>query len=182
MRGRTLYLKLAERSYDNAVQHFHDARALRRRGSRGHACSLAILSIEEAAKAFLWKLAGEGVYRIVTKKPNGISTYSKGQLFDHRFKHAIVARLVYQGILSQPVQRVMAKTRRKAFSRRQVELMLWDLLHEKGMQQIRLRQGGRAIDSMKHIFDLQYLAIGRRYGSHDLSGVPPPPLPLPTLP
>ena len=29
---------------------------------------------------------------------------------------------------------------------------------------------------------LQYLVIGRRCGSHDLSGVPPPPLPLPTLP
>lgn len=154
MRGRTLYLRLAERCYDNAVEHFHDARALRKKGSRGHACSLAILSIEESAKAFLYKLASEGVYRIVSKRPNGVSTYSETQLFDHKFKHTIVARLVYQGILSGPVQRVLAKTRSETFSRRQVELMLWDLLHEQEMQSIALKSNRRALRSVQHIFEL----------------------------
>jgi AbiV family abortive infection protein len=154
MRGRHLYLHLAEKCYANAVVHFHDARALRRRGSRGHACSLAVLSVEESAKAVLYKLAGEGVYRIVSKKPNGISTYSESQLFDHKFKHAIVARLIYQGILSWPVQRVLAKTRKKTFTRRQVEPMLLDLLHEQEMQSIALRSNDRAFGSVKHIFEL----------------------------
>jgi AbiV family abortive infection protein len=154
VRGRKLYLRLAQASFENAVEHFNDAKSLRRRGSRGHACSLAILSIEEAAKAFLYKLAGEGVYRIVAKRPNSISTYSETQLFDHKFKHAIMARLLFSGLLYSPIRRVLAKTRRTSFSRKQVELMMADLLHEQEMLNIRLHAGGQGIDRVKQVFGI----------------------------
>jgi AbiV family abortive infection protein len=152
MRGRKLYLRLAGACLENAVDHFKDAEALRKRGSRGHAYSHAVLSIEEAAKAYLFKLAGEGVYRIVSKSPNGISTYSEKQLFDHRFKHSLVARLVVQGLLFAPVHRVLSKTRAKSFSRQRVEAMLGDLLHEQELQQIRMRTGGHAAKAVASLF------------------------------
>ncbi|MGC2359379.1 MAG: AbiV family abortive infection protein [Thermoplasmata archaeon] len=152
MRGRKLYLNLAEACLGNAKDHFNDAKALRKRGSRGHAYSHAILSIEEAAKAYLYKLAGEGVFRIVSKNPNGISTYSEKQLFDHKFKHSLIARIVVQGILYAPVHRVLAKSKAKSFSRRRVEAMLGDLLHEQGLQQIRLQSGGQAARAVASLF------------------------------
>jgi AbiV len=114
---------------------------------------LVVLSIEEAAKAYLYKLAGEGVYRIVSKKPNGLSTYSETQLFDHKFKHAIVSRLVVQAILLAPVGKVLSKTRRDHFTRKQVEAMLQDLLHEQELMQIRLRPGGKAAAEIRRVFE-----------------------------
>lgn len=152
MRGRKLYLELAEASFDNAVKHYNDARALKKRGSRGHACALAVLSLEEAAKAYLYKLAGEGVYRIVSKEPNNISTFSESQLFDHKFKHGIIARLLVETLQSVPVRRVLSKTRKRRFTRAQVERMLADLLHEQAMQQIELRKGGKRVESVSKVF------------------------------
>ena len=153
MHGRKLYLRLAEASYDNSREFLRDSESLRRRGSRGHAYSLLVLSIEEAAKAYLYKLAGEGVYRIVAKRPNEVSTYSEDQLFDHKFKHGIVARLVVQAIALSPVGKVLSKTRRTQFSRGQVEAMLADLLHEQELMQIRLRPGGRAGTEVRRVFE-----------------------------
>lgn len=138
---------------ENSLELYRGAESLRRRGSRGHAYSLLVLSIEEAAKAYLYKLAGEGVYRIVTKRPNGISTYSEDRLFDHKFKHAIIARLVVQAILYSPVGMVLSKTRRTHFTRKQVEAMLADLLHEQELMQIRLRPGGRAGVEIRRVFE-----------------------------
>ncbi len=152
MRGRKLYRALADACLENAVDHFKDAEALRKRGRRGHAYSHAVLCIEEAAKAYLYKLAGEGVYRIVSKNPNAISTYSEKQLFDHRFKHTIIARIVVQSILYAPVHRVLAKTRAERFSRRKVEGMLVDLLHEQELQQIRMRSGGQGAAVVARVF------------------------------
>jgi AbiV family abortive infection protein len=151
--GRKLYLRLAEASYENSREFLRDAESLRRRGSRGHAYSLLVLSIEEAAKAYLYKLAGEGVYRIVAKKPNEVSTYSEAQLFDHKFKHRVVARLFVQAIALAPVGKVLAKTRQTHFSRREVEAMLADLLHEQQLMQIRLRPGGRADIEVRRVFE-----------------------------
>ncbi len=153
MQGRKLYLQLAEASFENSLELLRDAESLRRRGSRGHAYSLLVLSIEEAAKAYLYKLAGEGVYRIVAKKPNGVSTYSETKLFDHKFKHAIIARLVVVAILYSPVGKVLSKTRRTHFTRKQVEAMLADLLHEQELMQIRLRPSGRAGAEIQRVFE-----------------------------
>lgn len=152
MRGRALYLRLAAACLENAADHLNGARALRKRGSRGHAYSHAVLSIEESAKAYLYWLAGRGVYRIVTRNPNGISTYSEKQLFDHKFKHSIVARIVVQAILYAPVSRVLSKTRAKTFSREQVEAMLGDLIHEQELQQIRMQSGSREAKEVARLF------------------------------
>lgn len=154
MRGRELYLELGKESFHNALQHHHDARALKRRGSRGHACALAILSLEEAAKAYLYKLAGEGVYRIVGRKPNNISTFSESQLFDHKFKHGIITRLLIESIQAMPIHRVLSKTRKKSFTRAQVQRLLADLLHEQALQQIELQRDGRGSSSLKKVFGL----------------------------
>jgi AbiV family abortive infection protein len=171
VQGRKLYLQLAEASFENSLEFLRDAENLRRRGSRGHAYSLVVLSIEEAAKAYLYKLAGEGVYRIVTKKPNGVSTYSETQLFDHKFKHAIIARLVVQAIHLSPVGKVLSKTRRTHFTRKQVEAMLADLLHEQELMQIRLRPSGRAGVEIRRVFETLEKANHRKnsgfYVGHD---------------
>jgi AbiV family abortive infection protein len=165
VRGRPLYLRLAGAALQNAIDHFNDARALRKRGSRGHALSLSVLSIEEAAKAYLYKLAGEGVFRIVSGRPNGISTFSERQLLDHKFKHAIVARIVVQGLLYTPVYRVLSKTRAKTFTRDTVESMLGDLLHEQEMLQIRMRPGGPAAEAFSRIFKtLERADAGKNLG------------------
>lgn len=173
MRGRRLYLAIAEASFENAVAHFKDSVALRKRGSRGHACSLAILSIEESARALSYKLAGEGVYRIVAKKPDGLSAYSESQLTDHKFRHGLIARLVYQGIVTSPIQRVLPKGMRGPFSRKQVELLTVKLFHEPEMLQIKLRTGGRAVAAVNRMFEIlghlnewknAGLYVGRRGG------------------
>src|SRR2546422_2525101 len=76
--GRALYQRIADASSANARQLVRDAERLASAGSRGHASSLAILSIEESAKAIVYYLAAQGVYRIVKKKPNYVTTYRKG--------------------------------------------------------------------------------------------------------
>jgi|GEM_PF-4770820 len=114
---------------------------------------MLVLSIEEAAKAYLYKLAAEGVYRIVAKKPNGVSTYSETQLFDHKFKHEIIARLIVQAILLSPLAKVLSKTRRTQFTRKEVEGMLADLLHEQQLMQIRLRPGGGPEKEIRRVFE-----------------------------
>jgi AbiV family abortive infection protein len=154
MKGRRLYLELADQSLVNSGEYLVDARILKSRGSRGHAVALSILSIEESAKAYLYKLAGEGVFRIVKRNPNGISTFSETQLLDHKFKHATIAKLLWQGLWYAPVTRVMAKTRRATFSRGQVERMLGDLLHEQELVNIELSTPGRKSSAIRKLFTI----------------------------
>jgi hypothetical protein len=45
MRGRKLYLTLAEAIFENFLELLLDAECLRKRGSRGHAYALLVLSI-----------------------------------------------------------------------------------------------------------------------------------------
>ena len=153
VRGRQLYGELAERSASNAREFLRDSARLRKGGSRGHSCALSILAIEEAAKGYLYKLAAEGVYRIVSRGPNNISTFSESQLFDHKFKHAVVARLLVGQVNYYPARRVLEGVRRKSFTRKQVELVVARVLHEQQLQSIRLRPGGKAAESLKKVFE-----------------------------
>src|SRR2546422_11206855 len=93
--GRALYQRIADASSANARQLVRDAERLASAGSRGHASSLAILSIEEPAKAIVYYLAAQVVYRIVKKKPNYAPTYRKEDLLQHRDRHALGPNLLH---------------------------------------------------------------------------------------
>ena len=66
----------------------------------------------------------------------------------------MVARLLRVQIEFSPIPRVLSNTRRKSFTRDQVEMMLADLLHEQEFQRIRFRVGGRSVKSVADLFQL----------------------------
>lgn len=124
MRGHRLYRALAEASLTNARKLRLDARAVQRRGSAGHACSLSILAIEESAKAIIYKQAADGVIRFVKKNANGVTTYSEDDLKIHKYKHATIANLIGEAVSFAPLQQTLAETRKATFSRGEVERLL----------------------------------------------------------
>ena len=162
MRGRKLYLAIASASFENALEFVRDAEALRRRGSRGHSYSLVVLGIEEAAKSYTYKLAGEGIFRIVSRKPNGVTSFSEDQLSEHKFKHQLIARLVIQGLASAPVAKVLAKTRKAHFSRAEVARMLADVLHQQQLLGFELRPERPAGKQFRRLFETLEKANGRK--------------------
>lgn len=124
MRGHRLYRALAEASLTNARRLRLDAKALQKRGSRGHACSLSILAIEESAKGIIYKRAADGIIRFVKKNGNGVTTYSEDHLKVHKYKHATISNLIGEAISFAPLQQTLAETRKATFSRAEVERLL----------------------------------------------------------
>jgi AbiV family abortive infection protein len=151
MRGRQLYRHLAEEAAKNARRFKQDAGVLRRRGSAGHACSIAILAVEEASKAIVYKLAAEGIFRIVKKNPNNISTFSESSLLEHRFKHAMIARVLIGALEYGPFQSAMESTRKKNFTRGEVESLFRRVHAHQVLQAAELQSGGRASRELSQI-------------------------------
>jgi AbiV family abortive infection protein len=157
VRGRTLYLELAEAAAENARRLLLDARTLHRKGNRGHACALGILAIEEAAKALIYKQAAEGIVRFVQRKPNYVSTYSERDLLDHKFKHGSISRLLIGAIEYAPFQQTLSATRKQTFARSEVEALLRRAHTRQWIQRTELERGGRAARQLRAMFE----TIGR---------------------
>jgi AbiV family abortive infection protein len=144
MRGRRLYQAVAEASVENARLLINDGKALRRRGSVGHACALAILGMEEAAKALIYKQAAEGVIRLVRRDPNNLSTYSEKDLLNHKFKHGAITRLLIGSVEFAPFLQTLAESRKKVFSRDDVAVILRRAHTRQWLQRTELDRGGKA--------------------------------------
>jgi len=151
--GRALYQRVAEASASNARQFLRDAERLASTGSRGHASSLAILSIEESAKAIVFYLAAQGVFRIVKKKPNYVTTYRKEDLLDHRYKHALVSNLLSEAIFYAPFYAGLARIRRTTFSRDEVHEIIQRGVHAHKRARIEF-SAGRSAKEIKKLFQL----------------------------
>lgn len=173
MRGRRLYQKLAESAAKNAKGLLADANVLRRRGSAGHACSLAVLSIEESAKSIIYRQAALGVIRFVRRNPNNLSTYSEKDLVDHRFKHATIHRVLVAAIGYAPFHQALSSTRKKTFKRHEVESMFRQVHTRQVLLTAEVRGGGRAALELNKLFEVvaklnQYknsgLYVGRTEG------------------
>ncbi|MGA7846427.1 MAG: AbiV family abortive infection protein [Thermoplasmata archaeon] len=149
MRGRRLYQAVAEASAENARLLIEDGRALRRRGSVGHACALAILGMEEAAKALVYKQAAEGVIRLVRRNPNNLSTYSEKDLLNHKFKHGAITRLLIGSVEFAPFLQTLAASRKKVFSREDVVVILRRAHTRQWLQKTELERGGQAAKELQ---------------------------------
>lgn len=152
--GRKLYRSVAEVAVANSRQLYRDAKKVKSVGSRGHSCSLAILSIEESAKALVYYTASEGVYRIVKGKPNYITTFRKKDLMDHRFKHSIVSAFLADWIFYMPFYQVIGETRKREFSKSEVEALFGRAIHLHRRHRIEISSGGRAAQNMAKMFAL----------------------------
>jgi len=89
-----LYREMANASLKNAIKLLSDSRKLRKSHSRGRACALAVLSIEEASKAHVYDWAADGIVRIVKKNPNHITSYCEDDLKKHKYKHRVVKEIL----------------------------------------------------------------------------------------
>jgi AbiV family abortive infection protein len=143
MKGRRVYRVLAEAAVENARSLMRDSRALQRRGSRGHAVSLNVLAIEEGSKALVYKLAAEGVFRIVRRNPNNISTYRERDLHDHPFKHGIATRFLIAAVSFAPFHQALGATRKKVFTRVEVEAILRRAHSIQAIHIAELQRGGQ---------------------------------------
>jgi AbiV family abortive infection protein len=152
--GRHLYRLVSAAAAANARQLIRDARNLKSIGSRGHACSLAILSIEESAKALVYYTASEGVYRLVEKNPNYVTTYRKKDLLDHRFKHAIVSAFLADWMFYLPFYSILEGKRKDTFRRSEVEQLLQKAIHSHRRHRIELSSGGKATQELNKMFSL----------------------------
>ncbi|OLD91821.1 hypothetical protein AUG86_00145 [Euryarchaeota archaeon 13_1_20CM_4_64_14] len=170
--GRALYQRIADASSANARQLVRDAERLASAGSRGHASSLAILSIEESAKAIVYYLAAQGVYRIVKKKPNYVTTYRKEDLLDHRYKHALVSNLLDEAIFYAPFYASLARLRRKTFSRQQVHDIIQEGIHQHKRARIEFTVGpsSKKIKKMFQLFETLNARKNRGLYVDDLAG------------
>jgi len=73
---------------------------------------LAVLAIEESAKAFVYWVASEGVVRIVKKNPNYVTTHKESDLLDHEFKHLLITGDLYPAIKGTQIEE-LRKTAKK---------------------------------------------------------------------
>src|SRR6266566_1201071 len=152
--GRSLYRRIADAARDNARQFLRDAERLASAGSRGHASSLAILSVEESAKAVVYYLAAQGVYRIVKRKPNYVTTFREQDLLNHRFKHAIVSNIFSEGLFYAPMLAQVSRLRKQEFTRDEVQQIMQKAVHAHRRLRIELASGGHATKSIKRLFEL----------------------------
>lgn len=151
--GRKLYQQIAEAASANARQLLRDSKRLSTRGSRGHASSLAILSIEESAKAIVFYMAAQGVFRIVKNKPNYVTTYRKEDLLDHRYKHAIISNMLSDAIFYAPFYAPLTSLRRKTYTREQVHDVVQRGIHAHKRAQIEFSAGKSGKD-LRRMFEL----------------------------
>jgi AbiV family abortive infection protein len=150
--GRALYRQLADASDKNARELLRNAYDLKSWGSRGHACSLAVLAIEESAKAFVYYIASEGVVRIVRKNPNNLTTYKESDLLDHEFKHLLITGLLEDIINYGPFYEAIARIQKESLSRADVVRTIYRAIHAHQRQRLDFQSGGKRADEVKRIF------------------------------
>lgn len=84
------YYVVAKTAEQQARALLRSAHRLYRAHERGIAVGIAVLSIEEAVKAFYYHQAAKGEIQFVTKNPNNITTFRQKDLTIHKVKHNII--------------------------------------------------------------------------------------------
>lgn len=129
MTSREEYSVIAGASLTNARRLLRDSKKLRSTGSRGHACSSAILALEEGAKALVYFSASQGILRIVRKNPNYVTTFTESDLMKHEFKHAIVASEFEDWIGYGPFYAAMQNIRKGKLDKNEVVGIIHKAIH-----------------------------------------------------
>ena len=151
---RDLFRTLADESLGNARRFFSDANQLKRVGSRGHAIAFAVLSIEESSKSLLYREVAEGVLRIVRKNPNHVTTFTEGELLDHRFKHGLLSNSIVEWIRYGTFYEVAEGLRKPRYSRAEVRDLVLRAVHAHRITQVELQSGGRAAIEIQRQLEL----------------------------
>jgi AbiV family abortive infection protein len=152
--GRELYRQLADKSGANARELFLDALALKKRGSRGHAIAFSILAMEESAKAYMYRLAAEGVIRIVKGKPNNVTTFRESDFLKHPFKHAIITNELADMLNYAPFYQVISDISKGRPRKAEIKAKMVRAINSHRRMTIELRSGGPASKEVKRLFDL----------------------------
>lgn len=152
--GRALYRQLAQASASNARNLLLDAIALKKRGSRGHSCSLAILAMEESAKALIYSMAAEGVLRIVKKNPNNVTTFREADLLEHPFKHALITGELADLLNYAPFYEVVGSIEEDKMRKEDIEAKLVRAIYAHKRQAMDLRSGGKTAKEVQRMFGL----------------------------
>lgn len=94
---------MAEACYENARKLQLDSLALKKRKSPGHAYSLLILSVEEAVKAIVYRLAADGIMKIIgEEEPEEPFSIRQKDLLNHSMKHEILGGIIVSSIMYSP--------------------------------------------------------------------------------
>ncbi|MDG7029852.1 MAG: AbiV family abortive infection protein [Nitrososphaerota archaeon] len=152
--NRETYRKVALAALQNARELLSDAERLRRAGHRGHSCSLAVLSIEESAKSFLYSLAGVGLSRVTKRRTNGPTDFFEKDVLDHKVKHMVFARLIADRLLYGPFYAVTAGIRTRKMSKEEVENRILIATFEHRRLQLELQPGQPANARVVRLFQL----------------------------
>lgn len=152
--GRALYRQLADASDKNARELLRNAYDLKSWGSRGHACALAVLAMEESAKALIYHIAAEGVFRIVKKNPNNVTTFRELDLLKHEFKHALISNELAHWLNYAPFYDAINSISKNKLHRKEVEAMIVRAIHRHKRVQIELLSGGKAAKEARQVFNL----------------------------
>lgn len=152
--GRALYRELAVEALSNARELLRDAKKLKSFGSRGHACSLAILAIEESAKALVYLIASQGMIRIVKKNPNNVTTFRESDLLKHEFKHALIAAELEDWLFYGPFYESMARVSNRRVLRSKAGTEILRAIHTHKRQRVEMVSGGKAAQEAKRLFEM----------------------------
>lgn len=118
---------------------------------------MGVLSVEESSKALIYHFAAEGVYRVVAKKPNHISTFTEKELLDHRFKHSFLASLFLDYLLYAPFYgalETIGRSRKTAIPKSDVRLLILQAIQGHRRLQVEMSGGGRAAKEVQRLFSL----------------------------
>ena len=127
---------------------------VRRAGSRGHGAAFAVLSIEESSKALIYRLVALRVLRIVRKNPNHLTTFTEGELLDHRFKHGLLSNAILEWIRYGTFYEVAEGLRKPRYSRTEVRDLVLRAVHAHRITQIELQSDSRAAQELKRQLEL----------------------------
>jgi len=152
--GRALYRQLTDASDKNARELLRNAYDLKSWGSRGHACAIAVLAMEESAKALIYHMAAEGVFRIVKKNPNYVTTFREADLLRHEFKHALIAAELADWLNYAPFLGAINSIAKDRLRRKEVEALITRAIHAHRRQVIEFRSGGKVAKETQQMFNL----------------------------
>jgi AbiV family abortive infection protein len=99
---RARHREMANACFENARKMYLDSMALRERKSRGHAYSLLVLSIEEAVKALIYRLASDGIVHFSKENSDDHNALKESDLLKHKVKHSILAEVMISSIMNSP--------------------------------------------------------------------------------
>jgi len=115
---------------------------------------LAVLSIEESAKAIINRFAAEGVLKVVTKNANHITTFTERELLDHRFKHAFLAGMFAEWLRYAPFTLAVDNLRKSSFTKEEVKELMFRAVQAHKVLQVDLTSGGQTAKEMGTLFNL----------------------------